>query len=142
MTNARKQALVLMTVMAWSSGLALAGGKKLDIGQREYESNCVSCHGIAGKGNGPVAELLKVSVPDLTELSKKNGGVFPFGRVYEAIDGRQQILAHGTHDMPIWGDAYSVTANPDYDDYRHNAESFVRSRILALIDYLHRLQSK
>jgi mono/diheme cytochrome c family protein len=137
-----KQALVLMMVMACSTGVALAAGKNLDIGQREYESNCVACHGVAGKGNGPVADVLKVLVPDLTEMSKKNGGVFPFARVYEAIDGRQQLQAHGTCDMPVWGNAYKAAASPDYDDYPHNAESFVRSRILALIDYLHRLQAK
>ena len=44
--------------------------------------------------------------------------------------------------MPIWGKHYSVSAAPRYDDYAYNPEAAVRGRILSLIDYLYRLQSK
>ena len=40
-------------------------------------------------------------------LAKKNNGVFPFDSVYEIIDGRKTIIAHGTRDVPIWGDRYT-----------------------------------
>jgi hypothetical protein len=58
------------------------------------------------KGNGPVSAELKVPPPALTLLAKKNNGVIPFNSVYETIDGRKTVVAHGTRDMPIWGDRF------------------------------------
>lgn len=124
------------------SGSALGAGKGLDIGKREYESNCAVCHGMTGKGDGPYGAVLRTPMPDLTALAKNNGGVFPFARVYEAIDGRVVVRSHGPQDMPVWGRDYQAQAAPEYDDYPTEAEAFVRSRILALIDYLHRLQAR
>ena len=71
---------------------------------------------------------------------KKNNGVFPFTRVYEIIDGRQEVRAHGTREMPIWGKDLSfgaLTGIPYYND-----EAFVRARVLALTEYIYRLQAK
>jgi hypothetical protein len=86
----------------------------------------------------------------LTVLAKNNGGVFPFNSIYEVIDGRKVIIAHGTRDMPIWGNRYmpdpnkaaspnasQMFVNPSYDP-----ETVVRMRILAVIDYLNRIQEK
>lgn len=122
---------------------AIAGAaEKIDIGKQEYNANCAACHGVMGKGDGAFASQLKTRVPDLTLLSKNNNGVFPAARVYEVIDGRQQVSAHGTRDMPIWGNRYAAKGSPTYDDYPYDAEAFVRGRILVLIDYLYRLQAK
>ena len=115
---------------------------KIDIGKQEYEASCANCHGMKGEGNGPYAQFLKASVPSLTALSKNNGGVFPYERVYDTIDGRYLISGHGK-DMPIWGNRYCTDASKRlWDDYPADAESFVRSRILAVIDYINRLQKK
>ena len=88
----------------------------------------------------PYWSLLTKDMPDLTTLSKINGGVFPFARAYETIDGRQEVRAHGSRDMPIWGREFSALAlslNPFYD-----AEAFARAKILALTEYVYRLQAK
>ncbi len=55
-------------------------------------------HGASGKGDGFYALMLprNITMTNLTELAKKNSGVFPFTLVYETIDGRQQVQAHGT----------------------------------------------
>lgn len=129
-------------LFAWSASVAADTGKKPDIGQREYQEHCVVCHGVAGKGDGPLTTVLKVPTPDVTTLSRNNGGVFPFARVYEAIDGRQQIAAHGTRDMLVWGNAYKWFGAPEGDEYPYDKEAFVRARILSLIDYLYRMQAK
>ena len=84
----RNQVIGCTLLLALGIAPGLAGDRKIDIGQREYLSNCVACHGIAGKGDGPVAPILKAQVPDLTLMARNNGGVFPFARVYESIDGR------------------------------------------------------
>ena len=67
--------------------------------------------GIDGKGKGPLAGQLKVAPTNLTALAKKNNGVFPFDAVYETIDGIKVIIAHGTRDMPIWGNRYTPVPN-------------------------------
>lgn len=121
---------------------ALAQEKgKGDIGKREYESNCMLCHGASGRG-GDYVDMLKVSPPDLTQLSKRNGGVFPFARVYDTIDGHNSLKGHGTRDMPIWGERYKVKAAEHYVDAPYDPEAYARARILALIEYISRLQAK
>lgn len=119
-----------------------AAGNMIDLGKKEYMNSCAVCHGADGKARTQAAEFLKVVPADLNTLSKRNGGVFPMARVFESIDGRSDFKAHGSRDMPIWGQRYTVEAAPDLDDYSHNAEVFVRSRILSLIDYIYRLQAK
>ena len=114
---------------------------KVDLGKHEYDSNCIACHGKDLKG-GAYVDFLKVTPPDLTQLSKKNGGVFPLERVYAVIDGRQEVKAHGPRDMPIWGRDYQIKAGEHYVDMNYDPEAFVRGRIFALIDYLNRMQGK
>jgi len=127
---------------AQQSGLA---AQNFDRGKYEYGAHCAVCHGLTGKGDGPFAQQLKSGtvMANLTELSKKNNGVFPFMRVYEIIDGTQSATGHGPRQMPVWGPRYKseVGENP-YDDYRADAEAFVRARILALTEYIYRLQAK
>lgn len=40
---------------------------------------------------------------DLTSISKRNGGRFPYARVIAVIDGRYDVPGHGNRDMPVWG---------------------------------------
>lgn len=78
---------------------------------------------------------------DLTTMTKKNGGVFPVQRAYEVIDGRQDVEAHGPRAMPVWGRDYRATA-PDLEGYFDMRTTVAQAKILALIDYLSRLQEK
>jgi len=127
-----------------------ARAQEFDAGKFEYRVGCAACHGVNGKGMGPVAALFGAPPTDLTLLAKKNNGVFPFNSVYEVIDGRQLVIAHGTRDMPIWGDRFTPSPNraasPNAADGFVNPlfdpETVVRMRILAVIDYLNRIQEK
>lgn len=122
---------------------AVAADKPVDVGKFEYESACAACHGVTGKGNGYMADQMKARVPDLTVLARNNNGVFPFDRVYQVIDGRQEVKAHGTREMPIWGRAFNRQTSVYFENYPpHDMESSARSRILALTEYLYRLQGK
>jgi hypothetical protein len=67
---------------------------------------------------------------------------FRFARVFNVIDGRQEVKAHGTRDMPIWGRDYQIKAAEYYVDVPYDGETYVRGRILALIEYLNRMQAK
>jgi mono/diheme cytochrome c family protein len=135
-------------VFACAASIALAQGKpqaRFDIGALEYKSSCGACHGLTGKGDGPYKVYLTLKSPtDLTTLAKRNGGVFPVQRIYEMIDGRQMDPAHGSRDMPVWGQHYKAEGNAYFAEVPgpYDTEAFVRTRILALVDYLHRLQVK
>ena len=126
--------LILISVAHAQSG-------KVDFGKREYVSNCANCHGMDGKGNGPYSDLLKKSPPNLTTLSKNNGGIFPMDRLYQNITG-DNIKAHGSRDMPIWGMEYRVEAANRYMESSYDPDAYVRVRVLALLEYLYRLQIK
>ena len=141
MKKGKVQAMVVGAALA----VAFAGANAADdVGQREYENNCAACHGMTGVGNGPYAGIINTKVPDITLLQRNNNGVFPYDRVYQVIDGRQTVAAHGSRDMPIWGNEYNAKAADHYADYirDYNAEGFVRGRILALINYIYSMQVK
>ncbi|HEX6006875.1 MAG TPA: cytochrome c [Burkholderiales bacterium] len=142
MKRIRIAALVMgaLLISAAQDAYAQQQKKKTDFGKREYESKCAVCHGVAGKGDGPYKPWLTTSPSDLTVLAKNNGGVFPFDRVYNIIDGRLTVRAHGPADMPIWGADYK--AESAYFDVPYDPEAYVRSRILALTEYVSRLQAK
>lgn len=116
-----------------------AGTQRFDFGQQEFQSRCSSCHGRDGKGNGPIADLLRKSPPDLTLLSRSNGGIFPMSRVYDSIVG-DGVQAHGSRDMPVWGQVYRLRAGEHYADTPYDAEAYVRIRVLAVVEYINRLQ--
>jgi hypothetical protein len=120
-----------------------AQADKLDLGKREYDSACAVCHGLTGKGDdGPLKSLLTRPVPNLTVLAKNNKGVFPFDKVFQIIDGRQEVAAHGPRNMPVWGNAFNNQTSLYFDNYpQQDSESAARSRILALTEYLYRLQN-
>jgi mono/diheme cytochrome c family protein len=121
-----------------------------DLGKRQYESNCAVCHGATARGDGPYMRFMAYKgkgLSDLTLIAKRNGGAFPFQRVYEQIDGTLEMEVHGPREMPVWGRDYLRQAREAYRDEnfmmgRYDPELFTRTRILALTDYLNRLQAK
>ncbi len=90
---------------------ASAQAEEVDIGKAEFQSSCASCHGADGKGKGPVSGQLKTAPSDLTMLTKTNNGVFPTNAVYETIYGSKSVPAHGTREMPIWGERFNPIVN-------------------------------
>ena len=126
-----------------------ATAKDPDFGQAEYRTSCAPCHGLDGKGDGPVSKALKTRPADLTILAKKNNGVFPVNTVYRTIDGRDPVTSHGSREMPVWGyrfvppTQHSLKSADDYIlEPPGSPEAIVRGRILSVIDYLNRIQQK
>jgi mono/diheme cytochrome c family protein len=109
-----------------------------DPGRGDFMTYCAACHGVSGVGDGTVAEFLTLSAANLTQMSVKNGGIFPRQRAIEVIDGRAQVSVHGERDMPVWGDWFKFEA--DSDGAGEKTEKVVRERITALVDYLESLQ--
>lgn len=106
-------------------------------GKPAFEQYCATCHGRDAKGGGPASGLMTVKPADLTMISKKNDGTFPFWRVYSVIDGREDVKGHGSRDMPIWGAEFRSQAGSS-----PVAQSQVRGRILELVYYLQSIQAK
>lgn len=99
-----------------------------------YKAYCATCHGIDGKGVGPMTEWLKIQSPDLTRMSIREGGTFPLARVQRIIAGEENVTAgHGTREMPVWGPVFSQIA---WD------QDLGRIRIYNLARYLEKIQEK
>lgn len=101
-------------------------------GEEMYKNYCASCHGVDGKGNGPAASALKTPPPDLTALAKSNGGKYPAMKVSSVLHGEEVLAAHGSKDMPIWGNLFWTMSGG------HQAE--VQQRIANLNKHLESLQ--
>ncbi|WP_127562438.1 c-type cytochrome [Nioella ostreopsis] len=107
------------------------------IGEQEYVNNCASCHGEGGMGDGPLANLMTVPVPDLTVIAANNDGVFPMLEMIQVIDGRTGIRGHG-YPMPVWGQQFQADAADVAGPY--GSELMVRGRVLELAEYLASIQ--
>ena len=108
-----------------------------DVGKGYFEQYCSSCHGPGGKGDGGFVPYLKVPPPDLTTIAKRNGGTFPETKVAEIIDGRRRLAAHGTADMPIWGQRFAAAAPGPQGELASS-----RGQIILFVAYLRSIQQK
>lgn len=72
-------------------------------GKQMYGSYCATCHGLNGKGNGPVSSVLRVHPTDLTELSRSHQGKYPSAHVISVIQDGLNAPAHASAFMPVWG---------------------------------------
>jgi mono/diheme cytochrome c family protein len=133
-----------MVLLAGLLALSAACGAQTaqrDAGRTEFESHCAICHGDNGRGNGEMRKFLTRAPTDLTTMSKRNGGAFPNQLAWEIIDGRSEIGPHGTRAMPVWGRQYRYEALASPTS-ANEPEWYVRNRIVALLDYLSRIQER
>jgi cytochrome c1 len=135
----------LAAAALWLLPSLSASADAMSLGEFEYRNSCSACHGPKGDGDGPLAQYLTIqTLPQLSMLQKNNGGVFPVQRVYSVIDGTADVAAHGNRDMPVWGQRYRARIDPetDFEFGPEETEAYVRTRILALIEYLSTIQAK
>jgi mono/diheme cytochrome c family protein len=124
---------------ATTTGNGDDGGLMTGLGAGDFRTYCAACHGVEGRGDGTVAEYLTISAANLTQLKKKNAGIFPRERIIEVIDGRADVKVHGPRDMPVWGDWFSKEAAGDGLN-KEQREMVVNERINALVAYIETLQ--
>jgi mono/diheme cytochrome c family protein len=138
--EAMKQASVVLLalLLAWASGAAEEGeerDREIRNGRELYRIYCRNCHGESGQGDGPMVEVLTVRPADLTRLARDHDGEFPEAEIHSAIDGREELVAHGSSEMPVWGLAFQEL-DTDVDQ-----EPQVRARIQQLVEYLRSIQA-
>jgi len=127
-----------------ASALAgVAGAKEIEhdrvlaeMGVEYYVQYCASCHGVDGKGSGPAAASLKSPPADLTRIAARRGGRFPDGEIARFIDGRFAPGAHGSREMPVWGERFGERI-PEAGI----SEEVVRGRVLVIVEYLKSIQA-
>ena len=100
-----------------------------------FRNYCAACHGLDGRGQGPVSKALKQEVPDLTRLAQRNDGAFPAIHVRTTIlFGADDLLpAHGSKGMPIWGPIFHEI---EFDRDLGNV------RLENIVEYLESIQRK
>ncbi len=103
-------------------------------GQDEFVWNCADCHGLDGRGRGPLAKAL-IKVPsDLTQIAKENLGVFPADKIFDIIAGKKSVNGHQSFQMPNYWDRFKQTEGQrGYDS--------AEVRIKAIVDYLEKIQA-
>lgn len=131
--NAWKKPAAFLAALSLMAGAAQAD----DAGKAEYMNSCAACHGEGGLGDGPLAELMTVPMPNLTTLAQENDGVFPMLDVIHVIDGRTGVRGHG-YPMPVWGSRFKGEVVERMGDY--GAEMVVRGRVLSIAYYLESIQ--
>ncbi|MCA9751029.1 MAG: cytochrome c [Gemmatimonadetes bacterium] len=119
-----------------SARVAQAADEGLDPafeGRRHYETLCSNCHGDDARGDGPLANLLRIVTPDLTRIAARHAGEFPADSVRAQIDGTRDVSAHGRRQMPVWGKPLGAPAD--------SAEAEAARRMLVeLVAYLRSIQ--
>ena len=142
MTNIRVLALSISVILT-NGFVGIVPAQEHEViegGRYLYQKYCASCHGSRGKGDGSMAASLKVQPADLTRLSEKNAGTFPFWRTYRVIDGRKDVPIHGTREMPVWGNWFRIPA--DEIETETAWADQVRGRLWQLLSYLESIQEK
>ena len=122
------------------AGAGAAAAQDAVIGQDEYRLHCAACHGLEGRGDGPIGQMLKTPAPNLAMIAERNGGKFPVQKIYDIIEGSSVIAAHGTREMPLWGDRYRKMSKPVTPDQANMGNEQAEMRILSLVYYLGTLQ--
>jgi mono/diheme cytochrome c family protein len=102
-------------------------------GREMFVTHCAACHGVDGRGDGPAVPALKSVPPNLTTLTKSHEGKFPSSLVANAIRGDTSPSAHGSQDMPVWGDTFRAVGA---------SSTIVTLRITNLTRYIESIQEK
>jgi mono/diheme cytochrome c family protein len=126
-------------VLALAAGAA-AGPPDYDpvlaeVGAPLFVRYCAACHGAGARGDGPAARAMRKPPPDLTAIAARRGGVFPTSEIARFIDGRFEVPAHGSREMPVWGQRFGADVpEPGV------GESIARGNIASLVEYLKSIQ--
>ncbi len=130
-------AFVLAVLLAPGLAAAQSGEvmKQAVPGSELFRTYCATCHGTSARGDGPLASSMTRKPADLTEIARRNGGLFPTELVYRTIDGKKPVRGHGGADMPVWGDAFARSRDGGGEDQ-------VRKMIQSLVDFLDSIQTR
>jgi mono/diheme cytochrome c family protein len=128
--------LIAMGAVLTFSQTALSADNDVVAGHRFFVRYCASCHGTDGLGDGPVAKSLATPPANLRKLGDKYGMPLPVHQIAELIDGRNTARAHGTHEMPVWGERLYELGQGNM------GETGISEVIVRIIAYLNTIQDR
>ena len=126
-----------------AAGLALAAActapdRAAEVGRAAFQDNCTSCHGARAQGDGPMSVFVPTGVPNLRQLSARNGGEFPKAHVVKVVN-RISDVQHGIVAMPDFGAL--LGASPTVYTAPDGTRIKTDTTILAIAAYLETLQN-
>lgn len=103
-SNTNNEANTLDAVPAEYAGLSNPFGSEAAAdGAEVFKSSCQTCHGEAGKGDGPASSALNPKPKDLAELQAVVEDDYLFWRISTGKDGTAMIAWKGIlSDEQIW----------------------------------------
>ena len=101
-------------------------------GQQMFNSYCAPCHGLDGRGHGPLASQLRRQPADLTLLSHRQMGHYPDARIVSVLLYGSGPQVRGVSAMPAWGPILAKMDQANHQD--------TQLRIRNLIRYLESIQ--
>jgi Cytochrome c len=116
-------AAALVMIGAGSLAVGEDNQPKVVSGHATYMTYCAVCHGVAARGDGPLADSLRVRPPDLTLIAKRSGGRFDEETVRRIIDGRK----------PVKGHVFKNTADG-------HSDAAVREKVMGVVEHLRSIQ--
>jgi len=131
-------AAALALVVTFGGGVTAraADDVRIEEGKSLYRQYCSACHGLDSDGKGPLASVLSPPPSNLTLLGDRYGLPLPKSRIAEFVDGRQEVRAHGSSDMPVWGKRMvDGPPSPGADAHTHGT-------ILLILSYLESVQQR
>ena len=100
-------------------------------GKEHFVKYCSKCHG--EDGTGLIIDTMDIQPANLTKIRDgRKSSEFPILEIANKIDGRKMAAAHGTRDMPIWGEVFSE------EEYLN--ETQIKGKLGELIAYLMTIQ--
>jgi mono/diheme cytochrome c family protein len=134
---------ILTSMISWiaisTAGVTTSADSASEIvsrlGRESFLQYCAACHGIDSRGGGPAGASLKTAPADLTAIAERSGGKFSDVEIASRIDGRSMPAAHGSREMPVWGERFSAQLGGG-----DVGEEAVRGQLLILLEYLRSIQ--
>ena len=103
-TSADNENATLAPVPAEYAGLANPlGPEAADAGAEIFRTNCATCHGPQGHGDGPAGQALEPKPRNLANIQAAAGDDFLFWRISEGKPGTSMVAWKGIlTDEQIW----------------------------------------
>ncbi|MDF1696264.1 MAG: cytochrome c [Saprospiraceae bacterium] len=100
-------------------------------GKVHFQKYCSQCHG--ADGTGIIVDTMGLQPANLTKIrASRKSDEFPILEIANKIDGRKMAKAHGSRDMPIWGEVFS--------EQEFMSEKEIKGKLGELIAYLMSIQ--
>jgi mono/diheme cytochrome c family protein len=147
-TAAMLGVLWLAIWVVWGYGFAVSGWSTVvdrvaapagvvtapNAGEEMYAAYCVGCHGEDGLGYGRYSSGCTVPPSDLTQLARKNHGIYPAEKV-------RTVLRQGTGQAPA-GRGYMPIWEPLLKVLNGDGPGVTEVRIRSLAEYVRTLQDR